>query len=393
MGFSLISKVSDPSDKHKFKCEKCGQIIEKTLYAIFRGTGCPICKKIGRLKEFQYAEYVEKIKIQNKIEVLTPYSEYKGNLKPLDCKCLICGEIIHPNLNNLMRGAGCFSCKQFLVTSSQEKEIAEFIKAKIPDIIIERNRRGVIGKKEMDIFLPERNIGIEYNGLYWHSEKDLVNDYHKQKYLEAKKNGIRLIQIFGDEWEEKRDVVESIILNALGSSEKSYDARKCTVVKCCSENKTKFEEFFASNHIAGNVRFFSAIGLEFCGELIQAVSFRHPFVKKYGDVVELARSCSKKFSHVRGGFSRLMSATKEEFDGQTILSYADLRFGEGEVYAKNGFRLVGTTPPDYAYTDFQRRYNRFQYRAQNGVSEKDVAEQNGVVKIFGVGSNIYLLQA
>jgi hypothetical protein len=71
------------------------------------------------------------------------------------------------------------------------------------------------------------------------------------------------------------------------------------------------------------------------------------------------------------------------------LTYSDLRFGEGDIYGNNGFVLTGTTAPDYYYTDFEDRYNRFKFRANEGRSEKDIAAENGVCKIFGIGSNIY----
>lgn len=391
-GFILISPLSNPSDKHQFRCKKCGQIIEKTLYSVEKSTGCPICKKVNGLLEFQFNECVDTIRENNKIDVLTPYSEYQGNLLRLNCKCLVCGKEIHPNLNNLMRGAGCSECRRSMVSSAQEVEIVEMISKYLPDLVTEQNRRGVLGRQEIDVFVPSLNVGVEYHGLYWHAETEKDKRYHLEKYLSAKKAGIRLIQVFGDEWEQRKDVVSSVVLGALGYSEKRVDARKCEVLWLSDLNKNEFVEFFEKNHISGNVRFFDAVGLWFDGALVQAVSFRRPFVKKYGDVIEIARSCSLLLSRVRGGFSKLMSAATKKYRNETFLTYADLRFGDGKVYEKCGFEQVGTTPPDYSYTDFQNRFNRFQFRAQNGKTEKQVAEEAGVVKIFGVGSKIFLLR-
>jgi len=69
-----------------------------------------------------------------------------------------------------------------------------------------------------------------------------------------------------------------------------------------------------------------------------------------------------------------------------------LRFGTGEVYSKNHFQFVGTTDVDYWYTNGKQRYNRFKYRAKNGKSEKHIAEESNVKRIYGCGSNIYLYQ-
>ena len=386
-----IGDICGIKKKIPFLCLKCGYTVSKTALSISRGTGCSVCSRTQGLSREQYEEAVTKIREKNKIQVLTPHSEYKGTSSPISCLCLVCNNEIFPSLHNLLRGSGCSECAKHLVTSTQESEISEFVSAQDPDLKIQRNIK-ILGRQEIDIFIPEKMVGLEYNGLYWHSEKFLGKRKHLEKYLAAKEKGIRLIQIFGDEWADKKEIVQSIVLNSLGLSVQRYDARKCKVVLSDSSNRSRFEDFFETNHISGNARFFYAAGLELDGELVQAVSLRRPFIKKYGKVLELARSCVKCFCTVRGGFAKLLSVVREEFRSDTILSYADLRFGDGNVYLKNGFELVGRTPPDYSYTDFQRRYNRFQYRAQGAVSEKEVAEQNGVVKIFGTGSNIYLLK-
>lgn len=59
------------------------------------------------------------------------------------------------------------------------------------------NDRTVIKPKEIDIYLPDLKIGIEYNGLYWHSIEHGNDKYsHRNKSLACRKLGIRLIHIF-----------------------------------------------------------------------------------------------------------------------------------------------------------------------------------------------------
>ena len=50
-------------------------------------------------------------------------------------------------------------------------------------------------KYEIDIFLPEFNVGIEYDGVFWHSKKQKV-DLNKNKAIESK--GIHFIRIRED---------------------------------------------------------------------------------------------------------------------------------------------------------------------------------------------------
>ena len=40
----------------------------------------------------------------------------------------------------------------------------------------------------------------------------------------------------------------------------------------------------------------------------------------------------------------------------------------------------------------EKRFFRFKYRAQPGKSEKQVAEENGVFKVYGCGHNIYIMK-
>ncbi len=53
--------------------------------------------------------------------------------------------------------------------SAPEEEIVKYIKSLDPSTIVIRNARDVIPPKEIDIYLPQYNIAIEYNGIMWHS--------------------------------------------------------------------------------------------------------------------------------------------------------------------------------------------------------------------------------
>jgi len=97
---------------------------------------------------------------------------------------------------------------------------------------------------------------------------------------------------------------------------------------------------------------------------------------------------------VTGGLTRLLKkasiwAKSENYTG--IVTYADLRFGNGDGYLTAGFEFKKDTGPDYWYTDGKVRYDRFQFRAKNGKSEKEIAKERKVFKINGCGSNIFTL--
>lgn len=104
------------------------------------------------------------------------------------------------------------------------------------------------------------------------------------------------------------------------------------------------------------------------------------------------RFAVKKFHHIPGAFSKLFKRAKNKTlyeDKSMIISYADLSYGDGSVYDKNGLKKVKDTKLNYWYTDGKKRYNRFKFRAQNGKSEKQIAKENNVEKIYGCGNSLY----
>jgi hypothetical protein len=101
--------------------------------------------------------------------------------------------------------------------SSEENEIVRFLKNNNITNIVRNSRSILPSKKELDIFLPDYNIAIEYNGIYWHHEdvQTITKDYHYNKFQECLDNNIRLITVFSSFWKSKKKIVENIILKQI----------------------------------------------------------------------------------------------------------------------------------------------------------------------------------
>lgn len=86
--------------------------------------------------------------------------------------------------------------------SKPEEEIIEFIESKFPDLfILTQYRPKFLNGKEIDIFLPSINVGIEYNGSIFHATKNKTfkskpKNYHISKYIKCVKNNVHLISVF-----------------------------------------------------------------------------------------------------------------------------------------------------------------------------------------------------
>ena len=323
--------------------------------------------------------------LENNIQINISYNEYYGDETPVECKCVVCKRKTIKKFGNAINNPSCPSCTNG--KSREEQEVYNYILQICPDAV--RGDRKTVGK-ELDIYIPSIKFAIEYNGLFWHTEDKIGKSYHSDKSLACNNNNIKLFHIFSDEWNNKQEIVKSMLEYRLKATKNVVYARKCTIHT--TNLNSDLESFFDQTHISGHTQFIKAFYLKHGDEIVCALSLRKSHHKKYDEKIEIARFCNRLNTNVVGGFSKLLSQVKKwafESGYKGIFSYADLRFGSGSVYELNGFKLVDKTKLDYWYTNGKQRYNRFQYRAQPGKSEKQVAEEAGVQKIYGCGSNIY----
>ena len=83
-------------------------------------------------------------------------------------------------------------------------------------------------RDEIDIFLPDNNLAIEFNGLYWHSTVYKNSDYHLNKTELCEKQGIQLMHIWEDDWLYKQDIIKSIILNKINATD-NINSTECEI--------------------------------------------------------------------------------------------------------------------------------------------------------------------
>lgn len=169
-----------------------------------------------------------------------------------------------------LQGKGCPMCGNHL--SKAENAIYKYICNFISKDDIIRRDRSVLGNLELDIYIPKLKIAIEYNGLRWHSEKfNKDKNYHLNKLKKCNEKGIKLIQIFEDEWTEHKELVLNKLKHILGfnKNEKVY-ARKCEIKKI---DKHIGYDFLNNNHIQGSVGSTVFLGAFYNNELIAVMSF------------------------------------------------------------------------------------------------------------------------
>lgn len=305
---------------------------------------------------------------------------------------------LYRNRKNLNKKV-CLICNPITnVSSSLESELSNFIKSIYSGDIINNYR---YENKEIDIFLPDLNVGFEFNGLYWHSELHKDKKYHYDKIKFFERESISIMMIWEDDWEYKKDIIRSMIRSKIYIVTRKIFARKCEV-RNISDNKM-VSNFLNNNHLQGNINSSIKIGLFYNNELVSLMSFgklrKSLGSKTAQNEFELLRFCNIKDTIVVGGASRLLEFFKRNFEYSRIVSYSKNCIGNGNLYKTIGFKLISETEIDYSWVINKIRYHRFSFRKDVLISqgydinktEVEIMYDRGYFRVFGAGNKKWIL--
>jgi very-short-patch-repair endonuclease len=226
------------------------------------------------------------------------------------------------------------------IQSFSEIEISEFLTANA--IKHERGNRSVIKPKELDFWLPDHNLAIEFNGIYWHSSKFKDKDYHLNKTLACSSQGVQLLHIFEDEWVSHKESLKKKILHLCGKTEKVIGARKLNITECSEQGITTFID---DNHVQGSTNAGTHnLKVTHNNSLVAAVVLTKTAV---AGEVEMVRFCTDQLATYPGLMSKVVSFVKKTYHYHRMISFADLRLSNGDVFRKSGWREISRVPPDY----------------------------------------------
>ena len=243
--------------------------------------------------------------------------------------------------------------------SSYEREIGDFITSL--GIGYDANRQILIGK-EIDILISDIKIGIEFDGLKWHTEGfgKKNRNYHLSKTTLCNEKGYGLIHIFEDEYVNKKDIVLSKIKHITGKDNKlqKIPGRKLGVKEILSNDA---KEFLEKYHIQGFFRSSVYIGGFYEGKLVAVMSFKNGNVTN--ENWELTRFATDFHYIYQGVGGKLFSYFIKNYNPNVVISFADRRWTiwpSNNLYTKLGFKLESITKPDYKYYNPNvDRYRRF----------------------------------
>lgn len=240
---------------------------------------------------------------------------------------------------------GCRKC--YSGSSKQEEGIARFLATFTP--VVQRDRT-IIGPKELDIYLPEKALAVEYCGMYWHSHFN-ADDERRDKKRHADKHhacaaaGIRLITVYESEWQERQPQLKRLLRNAAGASRGKLMARKCALSRVSVQDA---RAFFEAYHPQGGNGHGDHYGLYWNGKLVACMRFTLGSNDRGHNthrVWTLSRYATR--TNVAGAASRLFKAFLEDHNPAEVKSFSDNRYFSGAMYAALGFVMEEDVPPDY----------------------------------------------
>lgn len=302
---------------------------------------CKVCgKKLGRID-------TQHLKIHNmtKIEYIEKYGTDNLVSKEYHDKMVESVNIANINMT-------------FTKNSKSELEIKDFIESGGLEC---RSDRHILNGREIDIYVPEKNIGIEYNGNKWHTEWFAKKDknYHLFKMEECREKGVGLITIFEDEYELHKEIVLNKLTHILNIGNERIPklyGRKCEIKEIYSYIA---EDFLNVNHIQGFVNSTLFLGAFYNENLVGVMSF----TKQADNNWELTRLATDIKYNCCGVGGKLFNYFIKNYDFNEIKSFADRRWTLDEnnnIYTKLGFVFHSFTKPNYTYYNANvNRYKRF----------------------------------
>ena len=152
-----------------------------------------------------------------------------------------------------------------------------------------------------------------------------------------------------------------MLKNMFHKTETSIMARKCEIREVDAHEATVFLE---QNHLQGSCGSSIKLGLYYNNELVSLMALgksRH-FIGNGKTQWELLRFCNKLNTNIIGGASKLLKYFIKQYNPQEIVSYADRRWSNGNLYNILKFTLYNKSKPNYYYVIGNKRIYRFNLR-------------------------------
>lgn len=317
--------------------------------------------KYGRASFSSFTEKENKEFLNSlSIEPLEPVPSTTRGVK-FRGKCLLCG---HVNLFNFQSNRIPTVCPYCNESGKTRIELAIQIALEREGFHVSPKERSIIKSEEgrpqeIDLYLPDLNIGFEINGALTHNsginpfaQQPKHKDYHKRKTEQALAKGIRLYHIW-EHWEDHIDLVK-LVLAKCRVFNKTFQARKLTLV--VNPDILEVNTFLNNNHKQGFCKTSLSLALYDEETMVQYIGFVIS-----DDVAELVRNATLQGAQVIGGIFKLFKHSLQILKNlgvKSIVTFADRDLTPDQsssVYSRLGFTFVGDVGQTMSYYVFRNR--------------------------------------
>ena len=242
----------------------------------------------------------------------------------------------------------------------------------------EQSNRTVLDGKELDIFIPDLNIAIECNGIYWHDESLKGENYHSDKWRMCKDKGIKLLNLWEDWIIKKPAIIKSIIIDELGLNNDFIYPDDCLL---CDVSESDARKFLETNYLYGYTpcEVFRGLRSAETGELIAVVSFKHARKKK-GEPVdkgawEIISFCTLNGINIYMWIPFVISDFANMYKPTSLHAYTynDITSGKDLKYA--GFEPAGEPVITHWYIKHRGGNDKYQRIKSTKVNKKDLISE------------------
>lgn len=370
--------------------------------------GCKECKRENSMNDGGQVLELIKMKHGDKFD----YSKFKysGMNYPCVVTCSKHGDIETTPYKLLIQEYGCQLCSKETGMNRYETEIYIFLKSIYDGEIIIQDR-SVLDGRELDFYIPEYNLAIEFNGIaFHHSSKDLDDkflsqaykdkNYHHKIFMDCKSKGVKLISIPDFYWviPEKKEIIKNKIKHYLRQDERIF-ARKCYILEISNEVANIFYNRTGLEGAGFKYKDQESYGLFHNGDLVMCVSIGYIYnqsSKRFE--AKINRISTESNITVVGGLTKLLKFLKNKygtFKYDFIMSFGASTIDNfGYQYIGPRYFLVNKTTLKYYHRNHCQKYlleKHFNEPLLDNDTESTYMQRLGFLKYYdcGIGQIIF----
>lgn len=238
-------------------------------------------------------------------------------------------------------GRGCPKCGYS--ASKPQKELEEYLYTITDKEIIVNDRKALKGK-ELDFYIPELKLAIEFNGIYWHSSSKKDKNYHQLKTMKCMKLGIRLIHVWSDDWAFKQSIVKTIIKNALNIS--GNETLQVSNLTARNIHPNTARSFLEKHHIEGYESSTHRVGLFNECEQLVAVGLFNKDPRNNNNFI-MHRYANNGV--ITGTQNQIIKFFANENNFKELKHFVTLDYNTCDTFIQSGWNITRIIDPAYTY--------------------------------------------